>query len=476
MQSYMVTGNEYFIITDERKVYRKDGKPTNLPETETTITIPLYGYLKEVEKEWLYWLSYFKLSLPSGFEEYVFEYDFKKIYSLNHMRVDPMMVIFKNPVYLNKDKTFRLIARFPKYAISTIGVMYNTITKSYTKPNIKIMNYLVSSVIDQAGLYSSVSQSTHRLVATTWVKNDDYNKYYLVDHIDGNKQNCHYTNLRWVDHIGNNRAAVAQGLRTDNYRIVSRNVNTGEIKEHGSLTDASKFIGRSRINSAHTPLRHNFIWKGINGEFELKRANDIRPWYFIDKEMVKSVKTDIKVRVVINGITKEYTSIHNAALDILDKNVMISKERFKSEVLRKYPEAEFDITVKVMWQAMKDDKVYEATTSKALSEMLPEFVSETTIVKYCRFEKCYNDWKFRLKPEYDDIPWAECVDKQPSNKSKKIYAKNVMTGQHYIYNSLREAGRSLNVDKKTVTSVIRNNEILFNTFKLSLSPYAETHS
>lgn len=475
MQSYTVIGNEYFIITDERVILRKDGKPTNLPETETTITISLYGYLKEVKKEWLYWLSYFKLSLPSGFEEYVFNYDFKEIRSLKHMRVDPMMVVFKTPVYLNNDKTFRLIARFPKYAISTTGTIYNTLTKSYTKPNVKVMNYLISSVIDQAGLYSSVSQTTHRLVATTWVENDDYTKYYLVDHIDGNKQNCHYTNLRWVDYVGNNKAAVSQGLRKDNYRVVTRNVNTGEVNEHESLTDASKFIGRSRINSAHTPLRHNFIWKGSNGEFELKRIDDNRLWYFIDKDIPKSVRMDTKVNVTYGGVTREYVSMRNAALDILGKDIVISKERFKSEVLNKYPDAVFDITTNVMWQAKKDNILHEAISSIALAKMLPEHISESTIVKYCKSGKCYNGWQFRLKPEYDDIPWAKCVVEQPSNTSKKVYAKNIIANEHYVYNSLREAGRSLNVDKKTIISVINNKEILFNIFKLSWSPFAEMH-
>lgn len=478
MESYAVVGNEYFIITDERKVLRKDGKPTNLPETETTITIPLYGYLKEIEKEWLYWLSYFKLSLPKGFEEYVYEYEFKKLYSLSHMRVDPMMVIFKTPVYMDAEKNYRLIARFPKYAISTLGIVLNLHANIYSKPNLlnNHTDYLTSAIVDQANLYSKSRQMTHRLVATTWVSNADYEKYYLVDHVDGNKRNCHYTNLRWTDHTGNNKAAVNQGLRTDNYKVITRNVNTGEVKEHDSLTNASVYMGRSRINSRHTPLRHDFIWKGSLGEFELKRACDDRPWYFIDKEITIPIKSLQTVTGDINGKKFEFPSLHKAAMYLFDIFHPMSSKRFMETFKRNYPTGILEIKTVISIQAKKDNVVYEALGAKPLSRELPEHISDTTILKYCNSGKCYNGWQFRYKPEYDDIPWAECVDEQPSNTSKKVYAKNVVTNEHYVYNSLREASRSLSVDKKTITSVINNKQVLFNIFNLSWSPYAEMHS
>ena len=39
----------------------------------------------------------------------------------------------------------------------------------------------------------------HRLVALHYVKNDNPDEYDMVDHIDRNKKNNHYTNLRWVN-------------------------------------------------------------------------------------------------------------------------------------------------------------------------------------------------------------------------------------------------------------------------------------
>ena len=42
--------------------------------------------------------------------------------------------------------------------------------------------------------------SVHRLVAKTFLKNPRPDIFDQVDHIDGNPQNNHVTNLRWVNH------------------------------------------------------------------------------------------------------------------------------------------------------------------------------------------------------------------------------------------------------------------------------------
>ena len=43
------------------------------------------------------------------------------------------------------------------------------------------------------------TKSVHRLVAKAFVKNPRPDIFDMVDHIDGNPSNNHYTNLRWVD-------------------------------------------------------------------------------------------------------------------------------------------------------------------------------------------------------------------------------------------------------------------------------------
>ena len=43
----------------------------------------------------------------------------------------------------------------------------------------------------------------HRIVALLFVENKDADKYNVVDHIDTNKHNNHYNNLRWTNTKGN---------------------------------------------------------------------------------------------------------------------------------------------------------------------------------------------------------------------------------------------------------------------------------
>ena len=95
------------------------------------------------------------------------------------MRRDPKMVIFKKPVYLKSSDNYRLIARFPNYAVATNGTTYNIKNDSYHKSLVTTKYYITSAINDQAGLYKNPRQMTHRLVAITWIENKDYEKFYL---------------------------------------------------------------------------------------------------------------------------------------------------------------------------------------------------------------------------------------------------------------------------------------------------------
>lgn len=44
----------------------------------------------------------------------------------------------------------------------------------------------------------------HRLVALYFVPNPQPDKFIVVDHLDKNSQNNHWTNLRWTNYKGNN--------------------------------------------------------------------------------------------------------------------------------------------------------------------------------------------------------------------------------------------------------------------------------
>lgn len=71
----------------------------------------------------------------------------------------------------------------------------------------------------------------HRLVAYYFV--DGYKEGLYVNHIDGNKENNHYTNLEWVTNEENVRLAWKEGLCTG--KNCGR-THTEEEKEHKKET------------------------------------------------------------------------------------------------------------------------------------------------------------------------------------------------------------------------------------------------
>jgi len=83
-----------------------------------------------------------------------------------------------------------------------------------------------------------------RLVCKAFVENPD-NKPH-VNHIDGNSENDHASNLEWVTAKENNAHAHRLGLisrESSRRKVRGTHHKTGEVVEFDSLTDAAKRFG-----------------------------------------------------------------------------------------------------------------------------------------------------------------------------------------------------------------------------------------
>ena len=170
------------------------------------IELEQYGRMVKRSLKWIYLLSLYRLNLPKGFEEYVGRYEFKKVARTNYGRLNsdgnkiadsrlPYEVVFREPVYYNKD--FRIIAEYPEYAISENKKLINILTGeliSFKYSEKAIENNISYPVVK---LSSKATKALHRLVAVTWIINDDWENKKVVNHIDGNKYNFKSNNLEW---------------------------------------------------------------------------------------------------------------------------------------------------------------------------------------------------------------------------------------------------------------------------------------
>ena len=96
------------------------------------------------------------------------------------------------------------------YSVNEHGVVTNTRTNLVLKPDMNSAGY--QRVTLWSGKYNRIT--VHRLVAKHFV--DNPNGYPIVNHIDGNKLNNHYSNLEWCTASYNvkdgfNRGRVAKG-------------------------------------------------------------------------------------------------------------------------------------------------------------------------------------------------------------------------------------------------------------------------
>ena len=101
------------------------------------------------------------------------------------------------------------------YQVSWWGRVRNAKTGRILKACVSSNTYLT---LNLSKMGKAKSFSVHVLVAREWVENPDNKR--CVDHIDGNKTNNHYENLRWATHSENGRNQKNQTNTSSVYKGV----------------------------------------------------------------------------------------------------------------------------------------------------------------------------------------------------------------------------------------------------------------
>ncbi len=331
--------------------------------------------------------------------------------------------------YLKDKRVYRVCHFFPCYAVSEDGKILNLATLSYQPVSLPDKNsYLYLYIYDYFNDRRRFT-TLHRLVAMTWIPNNDYVTNYVVDHIDGNKQNTHFKNLRWTSMVHN-----SSRVKTPD-KVYVRDMIEGVNYIFTSLSEAASFIGypRSELLLKDLPKcvgtkdgKLYYVSLSIpNG----KRLKDCIP----SKGIVVNIGGTWRYHHTIDDLNKDLgtTYQHFSEFKRLT-NYTVKMARNKRNVMYYVK----DVTT---------GKIYTAYTRKVLTEItgIPRRTIDK-IFKNKKFNLIYrNKWVFSDNGVFPD----EKELKKNVRDYTYILEKD---GKKWEFGSLREAARFIGITHKTL--------------------------
>ena len=362
-----------------------------------SIDIEINGVVKEVNLLWMYGMSLWDIRVLPEYSDIIFDIDFKPMKLNTHNVLEDLIPVFKTPILI-KEK-YRIIPAIPIYAISSIGEVWDIAQKKNIYPSVR-SGYLVL-----ADPYRNKIHTIHRLVALTWVHNDDFIAKPIVNHNDGNKLNCAMSNLVWNSFSENSRHAIATGLSSQAESYLVLDMETDEEKLFHSVTDLSKYVGLNTIPYLSSRIAKHSQYV-ILKRYIIKSATNNNPWL---------KDTDVN-------------------------NNHISRNAVTASIIE-----------------AKDLKTGEILSGTVSELSIKLSINRDTLDGLRRKFKQHTDYGYIFRdPSY--MEWDDIDTTTHILKPKQIVAINIDTKKESIFSSLREASRFLECDKKSITKRLDQNK------------------
>ena len=163
-----------------------------------------------------------------------------------------------------------------KYLISNSGLVYSLVTNRFIKTTI-------TNGYERCTIYINgkpKALSIHRMVAETFLVNDDPENKTHVDHVNGCKLDNFEDNLDWVTPSENTKRAQDNGLKTSKHCEGEKSVNSKytekqvryafELMEQGWYT-------RDISNEVGIPYKYlcemfsGGVWKSVSKDYDLSK-------------------------------------------------------------------------------------------------------------------------------------------------------------------------------------------------------------
>ncbi len=217
-----------------------------------------------------------------------------------------------------KDKVLdrKKIPDFERYEIDRYGSVFSMIKTPETLLKLKRTRkcYLTVRIMSNNGTKKTLS--VHRLVAKLFIENPE-NKPQ-VNHVDGNKQNNHVSNLEWCTARENVRHAYASGLVKVGIENIKNRFSDFDIKTMKEMFDSGRSV---RSIGKHFGVGHKHISMILKGEIYTnssikKTKNLVKPKFTYNETMVmKSMRKD---GCSYRKIAEKFNSTHSTIKRYID--------------------------------------------------------------------------------------------------------------------------------------------------------------
>jgi hypothetical protein len=196
----------------------------------------------------------------------------------------------------------------------------------------------------------------HRLVAYLYCPNYSKDNLNVVDHIDGNKLNNHYTNLEWVTSSENQRRAIQLGLRNFNatsgeshYLSTFTEAQLRECLNHPNfkpdmrLRDFKVIVAPLNCTLAQTKsLLYGNSWYSITKDYGIIKRDDLavedRPAAQKGNKLTKEQVLEIHKHLFAGKTDTEIGDLFNVSSTMI-KNIRTGKMWSELKPSREFPEA-----------------------------------------------------------------------------------------------------------------------------------------
>jgi hypothetical protein len=190
-----------------------------------------------------------------------------------------------------------ILSDFPSYSITNSGIIINNITNKIIKGTQGRDGYHNVKLFNKLGERKSLK--LHRLVASTFLVNPE-NKP-TVDHIDRDKTNNNFTNLRWATYSeqSKNKKHPINQRETINRPVNRIDKKTNKIIEtYESLREANEWLLKQNITknknavcaiSTVCNMKKNTAY-GFKWRFKDEMSIDNEIWIDLQPELVNGVK------------------------------------------------------------------------------------------------------------------------------------------------------------------------------------------